>query len=644
MEILHRTVVREGAGTEFVISDGSLDRHGTRINPAGWDLASFKRNPIALFGHSGGFPIGRWEDVRIEGRKLIGRLVLAADGTSARIDELRKLVEQGILRAVSVGFSVLEFGTPGKSEYDFEKQELHEISLVSVPSNTNALAKARSLNISESTIELAFGEHADAGRRIVSPGVHADPKDADLKRTREGVHPRPKAKNMTTLAQRIADAQTAYNTARDAYQDHIGQDDYDMEQADALKDEMKERQARLTSLKDAERELGANAGQRDDNGKPKTPAVRRPLGIREREPKPGDLVIRAAVCAALAKLTNSNPISVLEERYRDHEATNIFVRAAVDPAKTTVQGWAMELVETETVAFLETLRDISFYPRLASLGANLQFGPGRGAVKIPSRAATPSISGSFVAEGAPIPVRRFGLTSTTLTPHKMGVISYFTKEMAAYSTPQIENLLRQEIRNDTAETIDTLLIDTSAGSTTRPAGLLNGVSALTASTDGGWAAIMQDIDTLAAPFDTAKAGRQLVLLMNKREARKLTFVPGPDDRMGSMRQILTDSGITPISSVNVPAGRLIMIDAADFATSADDQPVFDVSEEAVFHAEDTSPAQISTAGTPNVVAAPIISMFQTASIALRMLMDITWAMRRAGMVQWIDGADWSYSA
>ncbi|TPM41552.1 phage major capsid protein [Mesorhizobium sp. B2-3-4] len=639
----YRTTASAGEGMDFVISDGSLDRHGTRINPKGWVLASFNRNPIALFGHSGGFPIGRWENLRMEADKLVGRLVIAAEGTSARIDELRKLVEQGILRAVSAGFNVLEYGVPGKSDFDFEKQELIEASLVSVGSNTNALAKARELNISEETLSLAFGEHADTTPRRVPNGEHAEPPTADRERTRGGLHPLPKAKNMSNLAQRITDAQTAYNTARDAYQDHVGQDDYDLEQAEALKEEMEGRQARLTSLKDAERALGATAGQRGEGDPLPKPANRRPLGIREREPKPGDLVIRAAVCTALAKLTNRDTLTVLEERYRDHEATNVFVRAAVDPAKTTVSGWASELIETETIAFLETLRDISFYPRLAALGANLQFGPGRGAVKIPSRAATPSISGSFVGEGSPIPVRRFGLTSTTLTPHKMGVISYFTKEMGAYSTPQIENLLRQEIRNDTAETVDTLLTDANAGSTTRPAGLLNGVAALTASTDGGWAAIMQDIDTLAAPFDAAKAGRQLVLLMNKREARKLAFTPGPDKVLGSMRQILTESGITPISSVNVPAGRLIMIDAADFATSADDQPVFDVSEEAVFHAEDTSPQQISTAGAPNVVAAPVISMFQTASIALRMLMDMTWAMRRAGMVQWIDGADWSYT-
>lgn len=634
-----RKVSTEAAGNlEFVLSDATVDRYGDSIDPKGWDLKWFKKNPIALFGHSNSFPIGNWSNVRVEGGKLIAKLNLATRGTSQRIDELIGLLEQGVLRAVSVGF------IPKKSEpidpdkpyagQKYTEQELIECSLVSVPANPAALQIAKSLHVSDETLSLAFGEQAGVRRDMSAPGEHAASHPPIPK----------KAPAMKTLAQRIEDAQTAYTVARDAYQNHISQDDYDIEEGETLEGVMNERQVRLDSLKKAEKSLASGAAASSSvPAKQGGAAIRKPLGVKEREPKPGDLIIRQAVVAMLAQVTQRDPISILEERYRDHEATNIVVRAAVDPAKTTVSGWAAELIETETVAFLETLRDISFYPRLAALGANLQFGPGRGQIKIPSRSSTPSISGSFVAEGAPIPVRRIGLTSTTLTPHKMGVISVFTKEVAKYSNPQIEGLLRQEIRGDTADTIDTLLIDATVGSSTRPAGLLYGVAALPASTDGGWAAIMQDIDTLAAPFDTAKAGRNLVLLMNKREARKLNFVPGPDDKLGSMRQMLADSGITAIASVNVPAGRLIMIDAADFATAVEDQPEFEASEQAVIHMEDTSPAQIGTAGSPNVVAAPVQSMFQTASIALRMLLDVTWAMRRTGMVQWIDGADWSYS-
>lgn len=638
MTMIKKAVANEGGGLEFVLSDATVDRYGDIVEPEGWDLSWFKSNPIALFGHDNKFPIGVWENVRVEGGKLIGKLKLAARGTSARIDELISLVEQNVLRAVSVGF------IPRKSEpidpdkpYNgtrFLEQELLETSLVPVPANPSAVQLAKSLNVSTETLTLAFGEQAETVLRGMENGEPAA-KPA-----------KPKGKSMTTLSQRVENAQTNLNAARDAYQAHVAEDDYDIEQANILKDAMDERQARLNSLKEAESALAASAGsgeQRQAPAKPGAPAIRRPLGVREREPKPGDMIIRAAVVSLIANVTQRDPISVLEERYRDHEMTNVFVRAAVDPAKTTVSGWASELIETETVAFLETLRDVSFYPRLAAMGANLQFGPGRGQIKIPSRASTPSISGSFVGEGAPIPVRRLGLTSLTLSPHKMGVISYFTREVAKYSNPQIEGLLRTEIRGDTADTIDTLLIDTTAGSAIRPAGLLYNIADLTPSMAGGWQAILEDIETLATPFDTAKAGRNLVLLMNKREARRMGMVPSPEGTFGWVGDILSKAGITPIASVNVPAGRLIMLDAADFATAAGDQPEFEASEQAVIHAEDTSPAQISTAGSPPTLAHPTVSMFQTASIALRMLLDVTWAMRRPGMVQWMDNVDWSLS-
>lgn len=638
----YRTTAAAGEGLDFVISDGSLDNHGTRFNPNGWDLSRFKRNPIALFGHDPRFPIGNWENVRVDGGRLIGRLKLAAKGTSDRIDELIRLVEQGILRAVSVGFTPIKMGDPSRGGFDFEQTELLEASLVAIGSNKNALATARSLNISDETLSIVFGEQAieAQGRATGGHATSTSPTKAHSKMD-------------MTISQRITDAQNNLNGARDALTSYLGADN-DGADTGSLSDAVESAQGTLNNLQRAERALanqaggngGGNGGDRQQQRQQQqvqAPAVRRPLGIKVREPKPGDLIVRAGVCSLLGFMTQRDPIQVLEERYRDHEATNTYVRAAVDPAKTTVSGWASELIVTDTIDFLETLTDLSFYPRIAALGFNLQFGPGRGAIKVPARSSSPSISGSFVAEGSPIPVRRIGLTSATLNPNKMGVISYFTREMAKYSTPQIEGLLRQYIREDTADTIDTLLTDATVGSSTRPAGLLYGVSALAASTAGGWRAMLEDIDTLAGPFDTAKAGRSLVLLMNKREARKLALVPGPDDQIGSMRKVLTEAGITPIGSTNIPAGRLILIDAADFATAADDQPEFDVSEQAVIHAEDTSPAQISTAGSPNVVAAPVVSMFQTASIALRMLMDITWAMRRTGMVQWIDGADWSYS-
>ena len=95
-------------GLDFVLSDETPDRYGDVLSADGWELSNFKKNPIALFNHNSSFPIGKWKGLNVENDALRGHLELAPAGTSERIDEIRKLVEAGILRAVSVGFLPVE--------------------------------------------------------------------------------------------------------------------------------------------------------------------------------------------------------------------------------------------------------------------------------------------------------------------------------------------------------------------------------------------------------------------------------------------------------------------------------------------------------------------------------------------------------
>src|SRR4029077_8971120 len=96
--IVHRTHAGKLDGTEFILSDETPDRMGDIIESAGWDLKQFKKNPIALFGHKADFPIGLWRNVATtKDGELRGHLELAPKGTSPRIDEIRALVDAGIL-------------------------------------------------------------------------------------------------------------------------------------------------------------------------------------------------------------------------------------------------------------------------------------------------------------------------------------------------------------------------------------------------------------------------------------------------------------------------------------------------------------------------------------------------------------------
>ena len=131
---------------EFVLSSEAVDRVGDVIRVKGMTLDSFKANPIALFSHDHNSVLGVWENVRVEGKNLLGRLKLAKPGTSPLIDTVRSLIDQRILKAVSVGFQPLEAEPRKGGGYNFTKSALHEVSVVAVPANPEALAITRAFN------------------------------------------------------------------------------------------------------------------------------------------------------------------------------------------------------------------------------------------------------------------------------------------------------------------------------------------------------------------------------------------------------------------------------------------------------------------------------------------------------------------
>lgn len=153
---------------EVVASDETVDRYGDVVSADGWDLKAFRRNPIFLWQHDYGAPIGRVPRVEVVGKRLVASVDFAAPGVSDTADELWRLIEADILRAVSVGFTVhdpqdYEFiydEDDNVTGYRFLRQELLELSLVAVPANPNALAIGRALNVSPSLLARALAPDA----------------------------------------------------------------------------------------------------------------------------------------------------------------------------------------------------------------------------------------------------------------------------------------------------------------------------------------------------------------------------------------------------------------------------------------------------------------------------------------------------
>jgi HK97 family phage major capsid protein/HK97 family phage prohead protease len=643
MSTVHKTAAGKVAGSlTFVLSDATVDRYGDIIEPTGWDLKWFKKNPIALFGHQSSFPIGTWANTRVEDGKLKAEFQPAQRGTSERVDEINSLIEQDILRATSVGFrpvldEPIDKDKPHRGTR-FLKQELLETSIVTVPANPAALQVAKSLGVSEETLELAFGKHAETGRNRALTGEQADTKTADQGASHREPRPRPKAKTMT-LAEKIQSIQDEIVVKRDLLTELNSVDgELDVEAVEEVNARIDALERDLTARKASEARIGAGAVTSAPTATvPAQP--RRPLSIGSKEVTGMDLLVKAMTARGVAHFdgTGKTLDQALAERYHGQDAVAFIAKADQTIGTTTVSGWASELLVTVNNGFLQALQPFSIYPALRAGGIGLSF-DGIGSVSIPSRTAG-GAGGGFVAEGSPIRVGRITTAATTMTPKKLGVIVPFSRELAKRSTPAIEGLVRQAILEDTAAILDAALIDATAASTARPAGLLNGVAAVATGFPGAdYQAVIKDIQALLAPFYAANAADGITLLINPAQGLSLAMMPGPGAAgvLGWAQPLL--DRFRMIESTNVPAGRLIALRNADFATALGDAPEFDISETATVHMDDVTPLEI-VSGTPTV-ADPVRSFYQTATIGVRMLLDLSWKMRRSGMVQWVDSVSW----
>ena len=131
---------------EFIASTIGMDRDGEVIDPAGWDLKNFRKNPVIMYGHDyDGLPIGRAPKVGISNGSLKNTVEFPPEGTYEFADIVERLVKEGFLNTESVGFIPKEWkdGNGGKGpRRTYTKQELLEISIVPVPSNPDALREA----------------------------------------------------------------------------------------------------------------------------------------------------------------------------------------------------------------------------------------------------------------------------------------------------------------------------------------------------------------------------------------------------------------------------------------------------------------------------------------------------------------------
>ena len=136
----------------MLASTSAVDRQGDSIDQSGWDVANFKNNPVMLWAHDySALPIAKATSVDVTQQGLtLGYEFAPAEG-NPMAQQVKTLVDEGFLNAVSVGFMPLE-----RNGNVITKMELFEVSFVPVPANPQALQLMMSKGITRDTVEKFF--------------------------------------------------------------------------------------------------------------------------------------------------------------------------------------------------------------------------------------------------------------------------------------------------------------------------------------------------------------------------------------------------------------------------------------------------------------------------------------------------------
>ena len=136
----------DGEGFRWVMSDMTLDRDMERMDPSGWELKEYRKNPIVLWGHNSFEPaIGIMKNVKKstdEKGELTGTVFFDESGDDPLATKIATKVRNGIITKGSVGFRVMKIEVLDDqrdgTQLIHRKQELIEFSIVNIPSNPNA--------------------------------------------------------------------------------------------------------------------------------------------------------------------------------------------------------------------------------------------------------------------------------------------------------------------------------------------------------------------------------------------------------------------------------------------------------------------------------------------------------------------------
>ena len=645
----------------MVMSDQTVDRDN-EIVMGFKNLKTFlATNPVLRWMHAPGAVIGQVVGAFEKGTQTLGDVLLAEEGTSDLVDQIRRLVSQRAIRAGSVGFRVgkrelIDERDPRRG-YKLLDNELHEFSLVDVGANPNALI-AKAIDLSAYGLDRETADLHAKSATFVSLSASRDSDDPKPDKT---------GRSKMSLSERIASQEKSLDAAKEKLSALVEAEldvEDDQEQHDetvkATQEEITKGTETLESLylsrkllaertireekPVTEKAMSEEGGGGSDASDDELKAIKdQPGWVSKRDREPGELAIKSVAYLLYSHVNRMPPIFAVKDLASklDRAELEVLVKTATSPADTPTDAWAGNLVQETWGEFFDLLRDTSVYPQLP--GNRTQFDR-FGKINVPKNDGRGTLAGGFIGEGAPIPVKEGVIGITDLQPKALKVITSWTNELFRQSIPSIEDVVRTQILGDTAEALDAHLLGSVARDAVAPAGYQDatetGAGNINSSTGATVALITADLEGMVQRALAARASTAWVWIISQINLLKLRNKQDAGSGEFSFRSELaagTLMGLPWVSSQNVQDDAVFLQGNGAVWYANAYAPGFTMSD-SVLVFDDTAPDDIVSGGL--ATTQPTKSMFQTDSTALRMTWGLDYRIIRQGGVQVLDTVAW----
>lgn len=284
---------------------------------------------------------------------------------------------------------------------------------------------------------------------------------------------------------------------------------------------------------------------------------------------------------------------------------------------TTDAGFAAPLVQQDTYKgdFLELLRNATIFDKLQGY-RSVPFN-----VKINGQLS--GGTAAWVGEGAKKPLTNPTFNNIEIKEHKLAAITVYTQELLRRADPAIDQLVLNDLIEATKVLIDTTFLGNQAQTDVTPAGVLNGVTAITPSGTTG-AQIEADLLKLITTFVAANLTTDnAYFLMSETRAMQYALLRDPLGNTyfngmtfaGAARSLL---GIPVITSQSI-GDKVILVKMSELLVAQDGGVDVAYSDQATL---------VDGSTTHN--------LWQENKFAIRVEKFITWAKRRAIAAAYID--------